>query len=566
MSVAKKQRKLRKIFGGAMELRPEKGRMHLVGEAKSWDDAVQAGLICAKKGSDIHVVSDVTVKGLEIPPMRVPELRDNALEGLRPDVMIIGAGVTGCAIARELSRLKLNVLLTDKEYDVATHASSRNDGMVHPGIDILPGLLKKKLNTRGNRMYTRLCRELNVPFDRCGQYLCFRQKSVLPLLYLTKPYWLLSGAGSTEVLTKKALKKRETDVSDEAACALYFKSAGSVCPYGLTVALAENAVENGVRLSLDTAVLDMAVEKGEIRSVNTNRGTVYPGLVINAAGVFAEDVAKMAQDRFFSIHPRRGTNAILDKKARRHIVSIYSLMGTQSKSAHTKGGGVVGTVDGNVLVGPDAVETPEKENFATDAESILKTFEKQRHAAPWLTQGDIITYFTGIRAATYEEDFIVEKGRAVRNIIHAAGIQSPGLTAAPAVGEMVAGMVRDYFPKAEKNPSFDPNRKPIVRMAELSFEERAKYIEQNPDYGEIVCRCEEISRGEIIDALRRPVPCSTVDGVKRRCRPGMGRCQGGFCSPLVVKIISETLGIPESEVRKGSEGSRLLMGEKGAHQ
>ena len=558
------QKKLDEKYGGRIRLTGENGCKHLTGEARDWNELVEAGLFCAKKGGKTHVVSDVTVKGLRLPPMRLPELSDAALEGRTPDVMIIGAGVTGCAIARELSRKNISVLLTDKECDVALHASSRNDGMVHPGIDIRPGLLKKKLNNRGNRMYDKLCAELAVPFDRCGQYLCFNKPSMLPILYLTKPYWLLTGVGGTKVLGAKALHKREPEIDENAACGLYFKTAGSVCPYGLTIALAENAVSNGVELSLDTAVLGMKTENGIIKSVATNRGTVYPRLLINAAGVFAEDVAAMAGDRFFSIHPRRGTNAILDKKARRHIKTIYSLMGTQSKTEHTKGGGVVGTVDGNVLVGPDAVETFEKENFATTAQSIKNTFEKQKQAAPWLTQGDVITYFTGVRAATYEEDFIVEKGRAVKNLIHAAGIQSPGLTAAPAIAELVAKLTADFFPSCGVNHGFNPYRKPIVRMAELSESERAEYISKNPDYGEIVCRCEEISRGEIIDALQRPVPCQTVDGVKRRCRPGMGRCQGGFCSPLVVKIIAETFGIPEEKVRKSGAGSELLFGEKGA--
>ena len=240
------------------------------------------------------------------------------------------------------------------------------------------------------------------------------------------------------------------------------------------------------------------------------------------------------------------------------------MMGTQSKSAHSKGGGVVGTVDGNVLVGPDAVETFEKENFATDAESIHNTLFKHSQAAPWLTQGDIITYFTGVRSATYEEDFIVEKGRATKNIVHVAGIQSPGLTAAPAIAEMGADITDNFFPNACANADFDPERRPIVHMATLPDEQRDEYIKQNPDYGVIVCRCEEISKGEIIDALNRSVPCSTVDGVKRRCRPGMGRCQGGFCAPLVVKIIAENKGIAESQVRKGCEGSEMLTGEKGA--
>lgn len=560
------QKKLDEKYGGRIKLTAEKGIKRLSGEARDWNELVEAGLFCAKKGGKIHVVNDLTVKGLEIPEMRCPSLKDDALEGSAPDVMIIGAGVTGCAIARELSGRKLSVLLTDKEYDVALHASSRNDGMVHPGIDIRPGLLKKKLNTEGNRMYGKLCRDLGVPFDRCGQYLCFDKRAFLPLLYLSKPYWALTGAGGTKVLSAKALRELEPEVDKSAACAMLFKSAGSVCPYGLTIALAENAVSNGVKLSLDTAVLGMETENGCIKSVLTNRGTVYPKLVINAAGVFAEELAAMAGDRFFSIHPRRGTNAILDKKARRHIKSIYSLMGTQSKSTHSKGGGVVGTVDGNVLVGPDAVETFEKENFATEAESIKNTFAKQRQAAPWLSQGDIITYFTGVRAATYEEDFIVEKGRAIKNIIHAAGIQSPGLTAAPAIARRVLKLTGSFFPNCGDNPSFDPHRKPIIRMTELSESERAQYIKENPDYGEIVCRCEEISRGEIIDALNRPVPCQTVDGVKRRCRPGMGRCQGGFCSPLVVKIIAQTFGIAQEQVRKSGEGSRILFGEKGARE
>jgi glycerol-3-phosphate dehydrogenase len=558
------QSKLQKAYGGRIKLTVENGCRHLTGTAKSWDESVEAGLMCAKKGGRTHVVNDITVEGIKIPETKLPSVIDRSLEGAQPDVLVIGAGVVGCAIARELSKTSLDVLLIDKEYDVALHASSRNDGMVHPGIDILPGLLKKKLNTRGNRMYTELCSELNVPFDRSGQYLCFKKSWLLPLLFLTKPYWYLSGAGSTDVISAKELHRREPDTSPDAKCAIYFKTAGSVCPYGLTIALAENAVSNGVKLSLETAVTGMEVENWEIVSVKTNRGTVCPKLVINAAGVFCEDIATLAEDRFYSIHPRKGTNAILDKKARKHISTIYSMIGTQSKSAHSKGGGVVGTVDGNVLVGPDAVETFEKENFATDAASIESTFFKHRQAAPWLSQGDIITYFTGVRSATYEEDFIVEKGRKTKNIIHVAGIQSPGLTAAPAIGEMVAGLVADYFPQIGKNTAFKPVRKPIVRLSELSDGERAKYIRKNPDYGVIVCRCEEISRGEILDALHRPVPCSTVDGVKRRCRPGMGRCQGGFCAPQVVKIIAENFNIAESEVRKAGEGSEILMGEKGA--
>ena len=310
----------------------------------------------------------------------------------------------------------------------------------------------------------------------------------------------------------------------------------------------------------------MDVVDGRITAVKTNRGTIYPKLVINAAGVFAEEIAAMADDRFFSIHPRRGTNAILDKKSKRNINTIYSLMGTSSKETHTKGGGVVSTVDGNVLIGPDAVETPFKENFETDVESIGNTFVRQKQAAPWLDGRDIITYFTGVRAATYEEDFIVEAGRRTHNIIHAAGIQSPGLTAAPAIAELVSKLVVKKLRRTsqiERNSAFNPIRPAIARPLALSTEARAELIARNPDFGEIVCRCEEVSRGEIIEAMKRPVPCSTIDGIKRRVRPGMGRCQGGFRSPLIVKLISETLNIPEEKVKKGTYGSEPLHGQKG---
>ena len=571
LNLKKTQKKLDDLFGGSVSIQDAGEFFYLTGTAETWEKAVEAGLLCAEKGGRKHIVSDVTVPDMEKPETVLPELRDKALEGSSPDVLIIGGGVTGCAIARELSKNNLDVLLAEKEYDVALHASSRNDGMVHPGIDIAPGLLKKKMNNRGNAMYDRLCRDLQVPFERTGQYLCFKKGWYLPFVYLTIPYWNLTSAGKAHVITGKKLRRAEPDISPEAKFALYFDGAGIVCPYGLTIALAENAVDNGVHISLDTAVLSMETEeicgKNHIMSVTTNRGTVYPKVVINAAGVFAEDVAIMAKDRFFSIHPRKGTNAILDKKARRHIRTIYSLMGTQSKTGHTKGGGIVGTVDGNVLIGPDAVETIEKENFATCRDSIDNTFVKHKHAGKWLTTADIITYFAGIRAATYEEDFIIETGRFTDNIIHAAGIQSPGLTAAPAIGLAIEELTCKMLSKqmsVTPNQGFDPLRKSIVKPKEMSDEDRKKLITSNPDYGIIVCRCEEVSKGEILDAMRRSLPCDTVDGIKRRVRPGMGRCQGGFCGPHVLSLIAEEKHIPLEKVRKGYEGSEILTGEKGS--
>ena len=281
--------------------------------------------------------------------------------------------------------------------------------------------------------------------------------------------------------------------------------------------------------------------------------------MINAAGVFAEEIARMAQDRFYSIHPRRGTNSILDKKTGVYLQSIASVkdLSVHGKT-HSKGGGLLHTVHGNILAGPDAVETFEKENTATNAESIRTVFGKQKDTMPALSERDIITYFTGVRAPTFEEDYVIEPGRRTKNLIHCAGIQSPGLTTAPAVAldvaQMAVGLLRQTQ-TVEENPAFNPVRKGVPVLRELDDAVRDAMIRQNPDYGEIVCRCEEISKGEILDALRSPICVPTLDGVKKRVRPGMGRCQGGFCSPLVTKIIADFLETDPTAVRKSAPAS-----------
>lgn len=495
--------------------------------------------------------------------MHVPALSDKALEGDRPDVLVIGGGISGCSVARELARYKLNVLLIEKEADLALGASGRNDGEVHPGVDLSKGSLKHKYIRRANHMYEDLCRELDVPFKRTGQYACFTHKSWLPFVSLYAK-WRRDhdGIEDTCIVMGDEIRKKEPKISADVAFALSNPSSGSVSPYNLVIAYAENAVQNGARVSLNTAVTGMDVSDGEIKAVYTNRGTIYPREVINCAGVYSDVVAQMAQDRFFSIHPRRGTNSILDKKTGASFHGIASIVMSQSPAqTHTKGGGILHTVHDNLLIGPDAVETPERENTATDAESIARVFTKQRITMPTLTEKDIITYFTGVRAPTYEEDFIIEPGRKTKNIYHVAGIQSPGLTTAPAVAQDVAEYVAKLF-NAEKKSDFDPVRKAPPHLAEMNDAERAELIRQNPDYGVIVCRCEEVSRGEILDALRSPVCVPTLDGVKKRVRPGMGRCQGGFCSPLVTKIIAEYLGVPLTEVKKSSDRSPIVFGSK----
>ena len=561
MNIKKLNRKLEKSFGGAVTASLEDNCIILRGKMDKWEDIISACQMCATKSSTCHVVNDIEFTGAEIEPMRTPSLSDTELEGEKCDVLIVGGGVSGCSIARELSRYKLDVLLVDKEADLAVGASGRNDGEVHPGVDLSRGSLKHKYIRRGNAMYDKICKELDVPFKRVGQYACFKNMWLLPFVWLYAMWRrFVDGIEDTRIVLRKKIHETAPLLNEDFAFAISNPSSGSVSPYNLTIAYAENAVTNGAKISLNTAVLGMELKDRRIMSVKTNRGTVYPKLVINAAGVFSDELAAMANDRFFSIHPRRGTNSILDKKTGERFSTIASVIGAQTPGkTHTKGGGVVHTAHDNLLIGPDAIETWERENTETNADSIERVFTKQKITMPTLTERDIITYFTGVRAATFEEDFIIERGRKTENIIHVAGIQSPGLTTAPAVAEDVSEMAVEMLGGAEKNEGFNPVRKAPPKLSEMDDEERAKLIAQNPDYGVIVCRCEEISRGEILDALRSPVCVPTVDGIKKRVRPGMGRCQGGFCSPLVTKMISEYLDVPITEVRKSSAESPIVF-------
>lgn len=564
VNVKKINKKLQERFGNAVHARLQNGSIVVSGHLSSWADTITACQMAATKYSTIHVVNNIICDEAKEQKMRVPSLKDDALDGRQPDILIIGGGISGVSIARELSKWNLDILLLEKEVDLALQASGRNDGEVHPGIDLSKGSKKHYYIRKGNAMYDEVCKELDVPFKRVGQYVGFTNIYFKPFVAL---YCLLrkkrDGIWDTKLISGEELKRLEPNFSKDFKFAISNPTSGCVCPYGLTIAYAENAVQNGAEVALNSAVLSMKVENGEIKSVETNRGTIYPRLVINAAGVFSDDIAEMANDRFFSIHPRRGTNSILDKKAGAFMHSIASIKEIKVSKTHSKGGGILHTVHDNLLVGPDAVETYEKENVETHKESIATVFEKQKKTMPRLSERDIITYFTGVRAPTFEEDFIIESGRRTKNIIHCAGIQSPGLTTAPAVALDIEKMAVDFLKKEKdvtRNESFNPIRKGVPVLNEMSDEERNALIKQNPDYGVIVCRCEEISKGEILDALRSPICVPTVDGIKKRIRPGMGRCQGGFCAPLVTQIIADFLGVPLSEVKKSSAESPMTFG------
>jgi glycerol-3-phosphate dehydrogenase len=567
----------------------EKGCIVLKGEVDDWDRAVKAGLLAVDKKRYLGVINDVRMKDF-IPTPRLPSENDKSLDGEKPDVLIVGGGITGCAIARELSKWKLNVIVVEKGADVASGASKANGGVIHVGINFSKHSQKHYYNIRGNRMYGELSKQLDVPFEQKGQVLlcCKRwERLIVELLRLNGKSMGIPGV---RYLKREELLRHEPCIPDFVIGGMYMSIGGLTSPIEMTAALAENAVKNGVRVLLNTAVLGMETRDGHIVSLDTNKGRLYPKLVINAAGVYADEIADMAGDRTFTIHPRRGTDIITDKKAG-YMVSTsmekspFSILPYQSAQlppgpmgrmkfilgvlhSNTKGIGLIHSIHGNMLVGPNAIETPDREDTATRRDEVDAIIKIQQHIAKDLKFSDIIAYFTGVRATTYEEDFVVRKGIFTDNILEAAGIQSPGVTASPAIAVDISKWAVELLEKTmkvSKNDSFDPVRHAPPHLAEMSEEERDALIRKNPDYGVIVCRCEEISKGEIIDALNSPLCVPTLDGIKRRLRPGMGRCQGGFCSPLVAQIIAEHQGIPLSEVKKNSKESVVTYGEtKGA--
>ena len=430
----------------------------LTGRVNSWDEKIQAGYAAANKGYK-GVVNDISVEGVATDEMSIPSIRDSLLEGRQFDVAVIGGGVIGSAIVRELSRYDISTALLEKEEDLAVHTSSRNDGMIHPGFAASPGSLKAHYNVRGNRAYTKLCSELSVELKRPGSLILFSNPLMKLLLPLLKARAKKNGVDGYRYLSKKEVKRLEPNITPRQHGAFFLPSTGILSPYKLTIALAENAVENGVEVFLNTAVLGFEMAENHIARIKTNRGDLDASVVINAAGIWADRIAGYADDRFFSLHGRKGVEAILDTKTgqyQRRVTAMPSIFQTGSK---TKGGGLVITTEGNLLVGPTAEEVPYRELYTTEQKDIDKLM---RHIKlnTRLDISDIITYFAGIRACTYEEDFIIEASEHVDNLVHAAGIQSPGLASAPAIAEDISRIALDIL-KGKRE--VQPNRKRTVK-------------------------------------------------------------------------------------------------------
>lgn len=565
--LAQVRRALERAGLRGVEAREHRASVVLEGEVTTWQARVDAGFAAVGHGYK-GVVNDVGVPGIPPESPRPPTLQDGALEGAHFDVVIVGGGIVGASVARELTRHSLTVAVLEKQSDVAMHTSGRNDGMIHDGFAARPGTLKARYNVRGNRLWTDDARDLGLELRRPGSLVLFSS----PLAHLLRPVAArrarANGIDGWEFWSRAKVAREEPELLQEQHGALFLPSAGVLSPYQATVAYAESAALNGARICLDTQVLGFETEPESagrrITRVCTNRGTLVARVVVNAAGNWADHVAGLADDRFFSLHPRRGTDAILDVATGQHLRHIVSMPPVRQGSSRTKGGGLIPTVEGNVLVGPTAREVPGREDYSTSREE-LDELHRHLRLNRRLSSAQIITYFAGVRPCTWEEDFVIERSDHVGNLVHAAGIQSPGLASAPAIARDVAGLcvqVLERETRVAPNPRFEPRRRAALPLARLSLEERSEVIAQSPAHGRIVCRCEQVSEGEIVDALRSPVPADSLDAVKRRTRCGMGRCHGGFCTPRVMEIVAHERGIPLERVTKKGGESRLVESEE----
>ena len=464
---------------------------------------------------------------------------------MKYDAVIIGAGVVGCAAARELSRYDLDILVIDRESDVCEGTSKANSAIIHAGFDAAPGTLKAKLNVQGNAMMDKLSVELDIPFRRSGAMVVCREESELAKLEELLERGKTNGVEGLKILERNEALELEPNLSDEVYAALYAPTSGIVCPFEMTLAFAENAYKNGAKFMLSAAVTGISRDENGIFTVSTTKGAVTAKCVINCAGVFSDKIHDMVCEPAFTITPRRGEYMLLDRNAGKTVnCTIFQLPTKMGKGIL-----VSPTVHGNLLLGPTADDTEDREDTATTRDGLGSVRAKSALSVKNIPYGQVITSFAGLRAAGDTGDFIIREDDKVKGFIDAAGIESPGLTSAPAIALYIRDIVAGILPLKEK-PDFDPIRKGIPKLASMPAEERAELIRKRPEYGQIVCRCEQISEGEILDSIERPLGASTLDGVKRRVRAGMGRCQAGFCSPKVIDMLAKKQGITYGEVKK----------------
>lgn len=468
------------------------------------------------------------------------------------DVAVVGAGVVGGLIARELSKFKLSVALLEKCNDVAMGTTKANSAIVHGGFDAANGTVKAELNVKGTAMMPEVCKKLSVPFKNNGSIVVAFSDSEMEHVKVLYERGIKNGVPGLSVIDREELRRIEPNISDNAVGALLCESAGIVCPYELTIAAVENAVENGVEFIRNCEVKSIDEKDGEY-VLNTTAGNISAKFIINAAGNYSDELAEMVGDDSIKLVPRKGEYYLLDKS----VGNLASHTIFQCPNEMGKGILVTPTVDGNLLIGPTALNMEDKEDNTTTPEGLRQIVECALKSVPTVSTRSAITSFAGVRAHPVNDDFIIGWSEKSDNFLNVAGVESPGLSAAPAIALYVREILSEKLSLTEKE-SYSETREAPVRFRHMNDEERAELIKKNPAYGRIVCRCETITEGEIIDAIHAPAGARDVDGVKRRTRAGMGRCQGGFCGSKVVEILSRELGVPMNEITKFGGESKII--------
>ncbi|EPB8163360.1 TPA: NAD(P)/FAD-dependent oxidoreductase [Clostridium perfringens] len=466
------------------------------------------------------------------------------------DIIVIGAGVVGCSIARELSKYNLDVLVVEKNSDVSEGVSKGNSGIVHAGYNEKIGTLKAKLNIEGNKIFDDLSRDLQFPFKRNGAFILAFSDEEMKTLESLKENGEKLGVEGLEILTREEALNIEPNLNKEIVGVLNVKTSGIVSPYEMTIALAENAAENGVEFKLNSKVTNIEKISEGYKVTLNNKELVSGKLIINASGLevaFLNNLVSMSKRE---INPVKGEYCLFDKVAGAMINKTLF----QVPNKLSKGVLVTPTAEGNLLVGPNAVEG---KTLETSREGIDEILDKSKKSLEELPVARILNTFSGIRPKTKGGDFIIEEVEDAKNFINVIGIDSPGLTAAPAIGVYVVNMIKERLDLVEKK-NFKKTREKIVRFAELSLEEKNKLIKEKPAYGHMVCKCEFVTEGEIVEAIHRPIKALTVDAIKRRTRASMGGCQGIGCTLPISKILSRELGIDISDINKNSEGSPVI--------
>lgn len=470
------------------------------------------------------------------------------------DVIIIGAGVTGCAVARYLSRYQGSALVLERAEDVCCGTSKANSAIIHAGFDAAHGSLMAKMNVQGNRMVPGLAKELDFPFRRNGSLVVCMSEEDMPRLRALYENGVKNGVEGLEIVDAQRLHELEPNVSKNAVAALWAPTGGIVCPFNMTIALAENANANGVDFRFNTKVTGFT--RGEEGwTVHTEQGDFRTRYVVNAAGVYADVLHNMVSARKLHITPRRGDYCLLDRQVGGFVShTVFQLPGKLGKGVL-----VSPTVHGNIIVGPTAIDIEDRDGTNTTAAGLEELIAKAGISVDNLPIRQTITSFAGLRAHEDHHEFVIGEAEDAPGFVDCAGIESPGLTSAPAIGLTVAELLREKLGLQEKE-DFIATRKGLLDPKSLTWDAYQALIRENPAYGQIICRCEQVTEGEIIDAIRRPLGARSLDGVKRRTRAGMGRCQAGFCSPRVMEILARELGVSQAEITKCGGASRLIVG------